>query len=396
MGGPGRFERGIGPQNLLGLVRNTAPYLFERPELNDPPPAEAAGRLMELGGGPTGWLEILRHGHWLEAAREATAEQRQDYFALCLACHHATVGTYVPTDVDTKIRAALWQDADAGSVQRMLALALESRNWDVRRVSARAMPTDSGPISGHDGERLSVLAGALGACVRLGLDRAARTASEAVDLELHREAAELERAVSTKDEEIRALCLASILTHNAGDLDQGMGSWRRDERLRPYRERFGRLAHENARRYDGAFQLAGHVYGQSMAAEGHRNYPLREVRALRRAPELLLPISPFLESWGARIAVHAGLSDAERAEVLAALLSGCKKIPGQVGYKRAIAGMVPALGGRLDAIVRDMPASLRQELKDPEVRRHIALRQASFESSMRKKLRALLQSRPRG
>jgi hypothetical protein len=31
-------------------------------------------------------------------------EQLQDYFALCLACHHATVATFVPTDVDTKIR----------------------------------------------------------------------------------------------------------------------------------------------------------------------------------------------------------------------------------------------------------------------------------------------------
>ena len=55
------------------------------------------------------------------------------------------------------------------------------------------------------------------------------------------------------------------------------------------------------------------------------------------------------------------------------MLSGCKKIANQVGYYRAISGMAGALGGNLDAVAKRMPASLRNELKDSEVRKHIAL-----------------------
>jgi hypothetical protein len=390
---PGRFERTIGPANLLGLVRNTAPYLFERPGDFGALPVRPPGRLIDLGAGGAGWLEILLQGERLPPTASATAEQREDYFALCLACHHATVGTFVPTDVDSKIRGLLWAQAGAESARRMLDLVLQAGRWDVGPVTARVVFSDSGPLSGHDGERLSVLAGALGAFVRLGDPDAAERAAAAIDDELRREARELDRAVTAKESEIRAMALAAILTHNVGDLDQGISFWRKTEDLRPYRERFGRLAHENTRPYGGAFQVAAHLYKHTLAPEGHRNYPLREVRALRRSPDLLLPISPFLDAWGERLGSHPGLGDEDRAEVLAALLLGCKKIPGQLGYYRAVAGMSRALGSRLDRVARLMPAALRQELRSPEVRRHVAIQPASFESSMRKKARTVLDSR---
>src|SRR4051794_14305273 len=106
-----KFNGWIGPQNLLGLVRNTAPFLFDaatRPEV--PPPTSS--RLIELGEPPRGWLNILALGEKLSEVDESSKEDggRGDYFALCLACHHATVATFVPTDVDSKIRGHLWQD----------------------------------------------------------------------------------------------------------------------------------------------------------------------------------------------------------------------------------------------------------------------------------------------
>ena len=55
-----------------------------------------------------------------------------------------------------------------------------------------------------------------------------------------------------------------------------------------------------------------------------------------------------------------------------------------------VSGMMRKIGGNLEALSRRMPAALRQELKDPEIKRHIALKQISFESSMKKKAQAAL------
>jgi hypothetical protein len=83
----------------------------------------------------------------------------QDYFALCLACHHATVATFVPTDVDTKIRGIVWRESRDPEVLRpMLRLALASRAWTEDGISIRAIRG----VSGHNGEQWSAIAGGLG------------------------------------------------------------------------------------------------------------------------------------------------------------------------------------------------------------------------------------------
>jgi hypothetical protein len=338
-----------------------------------------------------GWLDILRNASSLTVTGEPTAAQREDYFALCLAAHHATVATYVPTDVHSKIRGLLWQQAGAGSLRPMFDFVLQALRWDVTRITARAVVlSEAGPHSGHDGERLSVLCGALGAFVRAGDAEGAGGAAAAIDAELEREARELRAAAAGKGLELELLRLAAILTHNVGDIDQGISFWRNTEAYRPYRERFGRLAHENVRPHGSAFQVAAYVYRKTLASEGHRNYPLREVRALRRSEDFLLPIAPFLDEWGERIGGDPRLDAQDRADVLAALLHGCRTIPGQVGYYRAVAGMARSLGGQLDRVARLMPASMRHGLKDAEVRRHMGIKAVSFESGLRKKAIAVL------
>jgi hypothetical protein len=154
------------------------------------------------------------------------------------------------------------------------------------------------------------------------------------------------------------------------------------------RQRFGRLAHENREPYESTFQIAARVYRAAMASEGHRHYPLRGPRALRQSPDFLLPLGPFFDDWGTTIGSHSGLTDDDRAEVLAALVTGCRKIPGQRGYYRAIAGMASALGGRIDDIARRMPSTARSDWKDAELRKQVSVQRVSFESMMKKKLAA--------
>ncbi len=118
------WSQWIGPETLLSQVRNTAPFLESRPPRTEP------GRLIALGHSPDGFLRIL--ANWENILRPTLNpdEQLQDYFALCLACHHATVATFVPTDVDTKIRGIVWHESRDPEVLRpMLRLALASRAW---------------------------------------------------------------------------------------------------------------------------------------------------------------------------------------------------------------------------------------------------------------------------
>ena len=95
---PGRiWDQWISPETVISQVRSTAPYL------DACLPAAEPGRPINLGDSPDGHFRIL--ANWRNMLRDGLSpeEQLQDYFAVCLACHHSTVGTFVPTDVDTKI-----------------------------------------------------------------------------------------------------------------------------------------------------------------------------------------------------------------------------------------------------------------------------------------------------
>jgi hypothetical protein len=388
----GHFDGFIGPENLLSLVRNTAPWLFTGFGRGLAVPAPSAARLIDLVDAPFGWLQILRQGEQLAALDAPDAAARTDYFALCLACHMATVASFVPTDVDTKIRAALWRDRDPAVVQRLGDAALAAHGWDLGHVSARHVEVAGhGRVGGHDGEWLGVAVGALGAFIRLGDSTRSERFFAAIDAELEREARAFRAVAATPGQELDALRLAAILTHNVGDVDQGLGGWGEEALTHPHHARLRRLAHENAAPYGGSYQRAAALYKQLLSAEGHRHYPLRAVKALRSSPDLLLPFGPFFDDWGRTIASHEALSDAARGEVLAALLAGCRKIAGQAGYFRAIAGMEDGRG--LDAFAKHLPGSARQALKDPELRRLVAIKQVSFESTLRKRAQTLLAAR---
>src|SRR6204780_1508431 len=124
----------ISPETLIAQVRNTAPFLEARLAVTE------TGRLIELGKSPDGFLRILANWQNMLGASLTAEEQLQDYFALCLACHHATVATFVPTDVDTKIRGIAWREtSDPEVLKPMLRFALAARGWTEEGISTRSV-----------------------------------------------------------------------------------------------------------------------------------------------------------------------------------------------------------------------------------------------------------------
>lgn len=387
----------IGPRNLVEQVRNAAPFLLDGSHpLSGSVPETRALRLADHGFHPLGWWSILRHAGLLEAADEPSAEARTDYFALCLAAHFASVASYVPTDVDAKIRHALWfEDQPDEEMGRKCALALALKDWDVHGVSARILDVEGlGPVSGHDGERLSVLCGAMLGLLHRG-DRAGAARFEAeIDAELDREARAFAAVERETGRELDLLRLAWILTHNAGDVMQGLspgGARKVGEREK---RRFADLARERFERYGGSFARAAELYRRILAPEGHRNYPLRATKLLRGHPDLLLPLGPCLDDWGARLATWPVWASAQRAEVVSAILEGCRKVPGQESYFRALAGFDAAYPGGLGSRELDahLASAARRSLADPEVLKKAGLPRASFERSLAKRARAVLAS----
>ena len=378
------IDKFIPPATLLDLIWNTAPFLKDR--LITPPP----GRLHTLADAPEGFLAVLSAAGRLADPALTGEERLLDYFTLCLSAHHATVASYVPTDVDSKIRGLLWKETrDPALLDHMLRTALHMNHWSLKGVSTRWDEVrGSGPVSGHNGEWLSVIAGALGRCLIAGSDHSVETAAAAIEEELEREALAFRVALAEPGQELAAMRLATSITHNLGDLDQAIGFWEEKRLSVPYRERFGRLAHENKDRYQGTFQIAAYLYRQNLASEGHRHYPLREVKALRRSADLLLPLGPFFDEWGGIAGRHPALNDEDRALLLESLVTGCKKVPNQNGYFRAIAGFQQGAPREFARASSQMPSSAQKQMRDGRFRQMVAVPRASFESMMRKKVAA--------
>jgi len=385
---------GVGP--LLDLVEATAPFLFS--PNREPATAEPtdAKRLQDLVVGPEGWWHVLRRARaWLPSTTRPTAADLDEYFTLCCAAHHATVGTYTPTDVDAKIRGVLWQEASAEHIRRRWAVVVAWRGWDERLVCTRGEPCGAyGLIGGHDGERLGVSSGALGAALGTpGAEDVAEAARTWIAEEVVREADALRAAIDAvaagQGEPLALLRLAWIATHNVGDLNQGISFWPQDEPHLSAAEPFARLAHENAQACGGVFLAAKRLY-HLIEAEGHRNYPLRQARCLRPLPDLLLPLGPCLEDWGEQVARHRKLDNKDHLEVIAALVEGGRKVPGQIGYYRALVGLREGLGGTFDRLCERLTSVDRKHLAEPDVRRRLMVSATSFHSSLSKQARAVV------
>ncbi len=393
----GAFGGFIGPKNLVELVRTSAPWLFDgtHPQASPELALPLTGRLVDCAGSPHGWWRILLAAPLHPApADQPTPAAIADYFALCCAAHFASAATFVPTDVDAKIRHALWLDqSDPDELQRMLRFALALQEWDLAPVSARLVCVQGqAPVSGHDGERLSVLGGALIGASTVHADELAEALYVAMDAELQREAEVFRAALHARDRELDVLALAAVLTHNAGDVVQALGSKHAAAVSPERRHSLLELSRERFERYGGTYGQAALVYRELLAAEGHRNYPLRELKCLRKHPSLLYPMAPCVDSWGEMLACTPHLTTAERADVVVGLVEGLRRVQGQTAYQRALAGFARTWrGGLLDkALSAHYTARVKRDLDSHDVRKAIETPRASFEASLKKRTRAVL------
>ncbi len=362
------MKAGIAPELLVSQVKNTAAWLW-----SDPRAEAAAGVLDDIAG-----ADACHRG------AEGTA-----YLSLLLAAHYATVATFVPTDVDARIRHHAWQAvATADALTAACDVVDEVARWDVHAVSARVFVSpDRGLLSGHDGEWLAVRAGALGRAAVLEAPHVVDRLAQELDAELDREEAILREALDGRVAR-DALSVSTIVAHNLGDLSRVVDEWPRHEALASLRDRYVRLAHPDAKTRRPAFVTAGILNKALLAHENHRFLPLRKPRALRASRELLLPIGPWFDAWGETVARSSHLEERDRAEVLAALLELHGRDPAQEGCLRAIAGLHRATRGGIEVYVPDLPARMRKDALRGRVRDVLDVTIEQFDARIERRYRA--------
>jgi hypothetical protein len=353
-------KSGIDAELLVSQVKSTASWLWE-----DPRAQRVAEALVPCG-------------------RE---ERGLSYFRLLLAAHFATVATFVPTDVDARIRHHAWVAMEsAPEVAEACAVVDEVARWDATWVSARTVEDAGGrPISGHDGEWLGVRAGALGRAAVLGArDLIDRLVAD-LDAELEREARAFDQAFGSDGLAERVLSLATILAHNLGDLSRVVEAWPRHPELATVRTRYARLGHPDTQASPSSFVTAGILNKALMAPENHRFLPLRKARALRASRAHLLPIGPWFDAWGEHVA--RSFEEREAAEVATALLEIHVSSPDQQGCLRALAGMHRATRGGIEALVHLLPARLRKEAVRGRVREAFDVTPEHFRARIERRYR---------
>ncbi len=350
------MRKGIQPALLLSHVENTAPFLF----------LDAFGE--DSSQPHVGFLRAFRRG-------DAKVESHVDYFRLCLSAHHATVASFVPTDVDNAIRSKLWEGTlPTETLAQMADVVLESEFWSGRALTTRYVEHEQGgpPLSGLQGEWFSTAVAAYGA-----LRKRAPKHAELVLARIHAEVDREERIFlefEKKGDTLNLLRTSTVIAHNLGDLDRVIDLWNLsdDDPLKRALYKRGHAPLFPSGR-------AGLWNKAHMAAENHRHLMLRGPRALRGHWEWLLPIGPFFDDWGMKIA--RGLPPEAVGKVTEALIDGWNKLPQTTGYPRALAGILEAFPGGASALRRALPVKVFRNLESGRLRSLVSVPRTRFENA---------------
>lgn len=369
-------KAGIAPQLVRDQVKNTASWIWEDTRLT--------------------FLAEALDGVDNAARAQTAGDGAPHYLRHLLAAHFATVATFVPTDVDTRIRHHAWMTIEShDGLAAACAVVDEVASWDARAVSARTVDCAAddpscGSVSGHDGEWLSVRAGALGRALVLGAKDIADRLIEAIDRELAREEHVLTEALAAKGSSRRLLAASNVVAHNLGDLSRVVEAWPGKDAVADVRAKYVRLGHPDGTASRRVFVTAGTLNKALLALENHRFLALRKPRGLRTSRDLLLPIGPWFDGWGETVARHPGLEDRDRAEIVAALLETHLSSPDALGCLRALAGIHRATRGGLELYVPDLPARLRKEALRGKVREAFDISETHFDARIDRRLRSTL------
>lgn len=348
------MRKGIQPALLLSQVENTAPFLF----------LDAFGE--DSNQPHVGFLRAFRRG-------DAAIEGHVDYFRLCLSAHHSTVASFVPTDVDNAIRSKLWEGTlPTETLDEMACVVLESELWSGRALTTRYVEHDQGgaSLSGLQGEWFSTAVAAYGA-----LRKRAPKRAEAVLARIHAEVEREERIIlelEKKGDVLRLLKTSTVIAHNLGDLDRVIDLWNLSDE-----DALKRSLYKRGHSLEFPSGRAGLWNKAHMAVENHRHLALRGPRALRGHWEWLLPIGPFFDDWGMKIAL--GLPPEAVGKVAEALVDGWNKIPHTTGYPRALAGILEAFPGGASALRRNLPAKIFRNLEAGRLRSLVSVPRTRFE-----------------
>ena len=356
--GSGRKPVGIAPTLLFDQVKSTAPWALSL----EPPLAS---------------IEILKRAPELEM-RWLKGEDAEGYFVALLAAHFTTVATFVPTDVDQRIRQHVWSALSGKGLLSAIERVEEVARWDVRQVSERYVVIDGEVLAGHQGEWLSVMAGALGRALVMADAPVIARATAFIEAELTREA-RLVTFARKKSSDRDLLSLVTTVAHNLGDLSRVVDTWRPEHKDSQLGVRYQRLGHEGGARFEGSFVFAGELNKLLMAKENHRFLPLRVPRALRRERAFLLPFGPYFHEWGRGIGSTKHLDDTERAEILLALARVHERRNDELGCLRAIAGIDSVVDGGIAKLARLLPAQEVIALQRPGIRAALRVTEKDFQ-----------------
>lgn len=346
-------ERGISPEILFTHIQNTAPFLFQ----NKAP--------------ITPFTQVVLD-NWEKLKISKLKLSHTEYFELCLCAHYTTVATFVPTDVDNQIRKNLWdQKLSDGITEEMAALVLRSYNWDFRPLTTRYAEFENLYVSGHQGEWFSVAVGAY-AAHRKKNPALAKEIQNQILKEAHLEA-KIFTQLKKKKDGTQLLKACTMIAHNFGDLDRVMDQWdlEPDDPLRASAYKLAHTPHPNFGSEQSSLLEAGALNKSFMASENHRHYPLRKAKCLRKSIQFLLPISPFLHTWGEMISRSPELTKEEVAEIAMALLEGFERLSSPkiplFGYARAIGGIQAAFPGGPKIFLEYLPSKAAKEIQSIKI-----------------------------
>ena len=390
------INSGVPAKTLLEQVKNTAPFLFSEFREKGSAPAFRYVQLLN---------QIDQKQNFEELDHDLVA-----YFEFCIASHFATVGTFIPTDVDNAIRTKLWAYVrNPAQFERMWNLVQEFQTWDESLVSKRfvVLPAEGKKsalkLSGHQGEWFTIAMGAYGYASKHAVDflPEIREKIEAQFKEQEAVITQLEKNFLVDDPTIATarpyLDGIAALAHNLGDLDRMFDAWDISEHD-VLKRRVYRAGHEDARHPRPLLIKAGVIYQAMLANENHRHFALRHPKALRKSNRYLLNFGPFLDDWGSDLVkngVNTGdLTEGDLREIVEALTEGWKRLNlksmyTSQGYSRAIAGIMNALPRGREDLESLMPPKIRKELTEGGLRTLTAVQRSAFETKWVRKLLTL-------
>ena len=362
---------GIAPNLLLKDIEVTAPFLFK-------------GEISTEGKERAYLAKLVFYKKNLNALKHINLTE---YFHICMAAHWSTAGTFVPTNVDNQIREGLWKHKEIQAhIDRMARITIDSWIWDYEQVTNRKAynPALNQVMSTHEGTWLSVAIGAYCALIKHKKDELAKEVADVILAEIEKEEKLLLHLREQRDH-INFLRSTALMAHNFGDLDRVIDQWQMPEDD-PFRLRIYKLGHQLNSNYSPILAYAGQVNKKFLSVENHRHMSMRQAKCLRRSHKFLIPVGPFMDSWGEALGSSDELTLAEKGEIISCFYEGYKRQDKAFGYARAYRGLIQALPEGLETLVADLPYDLVAEIRKSSFAKVADLPLEDFEAQFKENL----------